>query len=513
MGFRLVELKLPTDYNEDMLVIKLKKIIKSNEFSYYIEHKSLDARKKQNIHWVVRVGVSGKEVKGARAVREEKLEIPYRLREKKIAVVGSGPAGFFAAYTLQLAGFEVVLIEQGSNVEKRADDILNFERNGELSSVNNYSFGEGGAGTFSDGKLTSRTKHISKEKKFIFESYIKAGGPEEIAYLSNPHLGSDNLKHIVKNLRDEFEEKGGKVLFETKLTGLKLKDGAVDIIETDKGEIKADYFVVAPGHSSYETYEMLIRNGVPFRSKSFAIGCRVEHPQELINIAQWDAASLPGLKAAEYKLTFKKDGFLPVYSFCMCPGGRVVPAAPLDGLNIVNGMSNYQRNSPWANSAIVAGINLNELLQKEVEPLEAIAWLKELEQKYFDFSKSYATPACNIGDFLNGEVSSEFEKSSYPFDLAAADFRQLLPEQISNALAAAMKFFANKIKGFEQGVMMGLESKTSSPVQVIREKSGRIETIENLYVSGEGSGYAGGIVSSAADGIRAAMDIINRNEA
>ena len=512
MGFKSIDLKLPTAYAEPELIGKLKKIIKSEDFSYFIEKKSLDARKKDNIHWKIRVGVYAKTVKGGKFEQEEKLQITNCKGDKKVVVTGSGPAGFFSAFILQQAGFQVTLIEQGKNVDERAEDIKRFEESGVLDNSSNYSFGEGGAGTFSDGKLTSRTKRISKEKKFIFESYIKAGAPEEIAYLSQPHLGSDNLKKIVRNLRHEFERLGGKILFKTKLEDLKLKDGTVKAAVTNKGEIAGDYFVIAPGHSSYDTYEMLIKNGIPFKSKSFAIGCRVEHPQKMINMAQWNQKSLPGVKAAEYKLTFKKEGFLPVYSFCMCPGGKVVPASPVQGLGVVNGMSNYKRNSDWANSAIVAGINLNELLEKEVEPLEAINWLRNLEEKYYNFSNSYKAPAVNIGDFIASKISSDFEKSSYPFDLVAADFRTLLPEKIAESIAEGMKFFCDKIKGFEKGTMIGLESKTSAPVQAIREKSGKVENFQNLYISGEGSGFAGGIISSAADGIRAAMDIISREQ-
>ncbi|MCP5104711.1 MAG: NAD(P)-binding protein, partial [bacterium] len=425
--------------------------------------------------------------------------------------VGSGPAGFFAAYTLLSAGFDVTLLEQGPDVDTRLRDITSFERTGELNERSNYSFGEGGAGTFSDGKLTSRTKTISKERAFIFDTYIKGGAPAEIAYLAHPHLGSDNLRKIAKNLRNDFMEKGGHFLSGTEVTDIDLKDGKMHALEASKGKMAADYFIFAVGHSSYETYRMLIRRGVPFRVKPFALGCRVEHAQELVNRAQWGQASLPGLKAAEYRLTYKGHEHLPVYSFCMCPGGRVVPAAAYKNTNIVNGMSNYRRSSPFANAAVVAGVHLNRLLNRELEALEALEWLQRLEEKFFDFSNSYAAPACKVADFLCGGVSGSITKSSYPFDLVPADFSGLLPAEIIVALREGMADFGRKLKGFEQGVMMGLESKTSSPVQVVRDKSGRCELVENLYISGEGSGYAGGIISSAADGIKAAMDIILKN--
>ncbi len=510
MGFKLVELKLPTDFSGDTLKKKIAKKLKIKEFSYTIEKQSLDARKKNDIHWNLRVGVTSPALRGTEPPPKEPFSIPYKKRDKKIVVVGSGPAGFFAAYTLLKAGFTVTLLEQGPEVETRLKDIAAFERTGELNEKSNYAFGEGGAGTFSDGKLTSRTKSISKERAFIFDTYIHGGAPGEIAYLAHPHLGSDNLKKIVKNLRKDFREKGGDFLFDTRVEDVDIKDGKIRAVETPKEKIDAHYVIFAPGHSSYETYAMLIRNGVPFRVKPFALGCRVEHSQELVNRAQWGRVCLPGLKAAEYRLTFQEKDRLPVYSFCMCPGGRVVPAAAYKNTNTVNGMSNYRRNSDFANAAVVAGVHLNRLLNKELGPMEALEWLRRLEKTFFDFSNSYAAPACGINDFLSGKVSGTLNRGSYPFELIPADFNGLLPGEIAGALKEGMRHFGRKLRGFEEGVMLGLESKTSSPVQAVRDRSGRSGVVENLYISGEGSGFAGGIVSSAADGIKAAMDIIGR---
>jgi uncharacterized FAD-dependent dehydrogenase len=508
MGFKLLDLEMPTDFTTEMLEKKIAKRLGIKEFSYTIEKQSLDARKKQNIHWQIRIGVTSLSLPGTTPPPAESLTIPFKKRTRKVVAVGSGPAGFFAAYTLLLAGFPVTLIEQGADVETRLKDISNFERTGNLNEKSNYAFGEGGAGAFSDGKLTSRTKTISMERSFIFDTYIQAGAPAEIAYLAHPHLGSDNLRKIVKHLRTDFREKGGNFLFDTKAEDITLKNDRISAVVTSSGSIDSDYVIFAPGHSSYETYRMLIRKGVPFRVKPFALGCRVEHSQELVNRAQWGQACLPGLKAAEYRLTYQEKNRLPVYSFCMCPGGKVVPAAAYKNTNIVNGMSNYRRNSPFANAAVVAGVHLNELLKRELDPLEALEWLQKLEEKFFSFSGSYAAPACNIHDFLSGKVSESFTKSSYPFGLHPADFNELLPPGIVSSLKAGMKDFGHKLRGFEEGVVLGLESKTSSPVQAIRDKAGRSETIENLYISGEGSGFAGGIVSSAADGIKAALDII-----
>lgn len=509
MGFKIFEIKLPAGFTPDELGRKIAKKLKSAEFSHTIEKQSLDARDKQNIHWLLRVGVSSPALPGP-PHREEKLfDIPYKKRNRKVVVVGSGPAGFFCAYTLVLAGFEVSLLEQGSPVGTRMKCVADFERSGNLDENDNYCFGEGGAGTFSDGKLTSRTKSIKAERRFIFQSYIEAGAPAEIAYLAHPHLGSDNLVKIVQNLRGTYLARGGRFLFNTRVRDIVLRNGTVTAVETDKGKLEADYVIFATGHSAYTTYRLLFKRGIPFRVKPFAVGCRVEHPQELINLSRWGQKNLPGVKAAEYRLTWKDDAHLSIYSFCMCPGGQVVPAAPYRGLNIVNGKSDYARNRLLANSGIVAAVDLNKILKKELEPLQALEWLEQLEKKFFDFSGSYAAPACRIGDFLAGKTASSLPAASYPFSLIPADFRELLPGEVVMSLQAGMNNFCKQLKGFEKGIMLGLESKTSSPIQAVRDRTGRSQAADNLYICGEGSGWAGGIVSSAADGIKAALAIIN----
>ncbi|MBF0204853.1 MAG: FAD-dependent monooxygenase [Desulfamplus sp.] len=597
-------MKLPTDYNDEQIKSAIKKElgIQSEEFLFQILHKSLDARKKNDIHWLIRVRIvsrvriasscikdvdavihkSHKELPNIQHAKkvidipsqkslldipsqkspldipshespldiqyhESLLDIPYCKRREKVLVVGSGPAGFFAAFVLQKAGFNTTLIERGSKVKKREASIKEFESTGKFNPLNNYAFGEGGAGTFSDGKLTSRSKHISKEKQFVLSSYVQAGAPEEILYMAHPHLGSDHLKQIVKKLREAFINIGGTILFETMLQDLKIKNRKVvgafvssssrDITEAQMAtnsvspessidEIEADEVVIAPGHSAYETYRMLISRGVQFKSKNFAIGCRVEHPQELINIAQWGQKFLPGVKAAEYRLTSKADGHLPVYTFCMCPGGVIVPSTAYETSNIVNGMSRYQRNGKFANAACVAGVNLGKLLSREVEATESLDWLESLEHRFYSYSSGYSAPFCSIQDFIDKKLRSRSYQScnsmesrisvesrnsvesSYALGLKSAHLWELLPVEISVALRHGLKDFSRKLKGFETGLIMGLESKTSSPVSVLREKNGLCIGFDNLYLVGEGSGHSGGIVSSASDGIRAAMSII-----
>lgn len=511
MGYREISLKLPTDYNEDEMRKGLGKELGIQEFSYQIKNKSLDARKKENIHWLVRVLVLSAEVTGDVLVQSPSLDIPYRKRRERAVVVGSGPAGFFSALVLQKAGILTTIIERGTDVHKRAEGIREFEKTGVFNPVSNYAFGEGGAGTFSDGKLTSRSKHISKERQFIVSSYIQAGAPEEIGYMAHPHLGSDNIRKIVRNLRDAFSDIGGSVLFETMLEDLKIKDGKVIEAITTSGGIEADYFIIAPGHSAYETYRMLISRGVQFRTKSFAIGSRVEHPQEIINKAQWGRERIAGVKAAEYRLTSPGDGNLPVYTFCMCPGGTVVPAAAYQDTNIVNGMSLYMRDGKFANSACVAGVHPDKLIGREATPEEALDWLGALEQSFYQYSDGFKTPFCSIQNFISRKEPTEIVESSYPMELKPAALWNLLPAEVSSSIREGLKDFSRKIKGFETGSIMGLESKTSSPIQVLREKGSRCTGFENLYLVGEGSGCAGGIISSGADGIKAAINIIENN--
>ena len=507
MGYRLISLKVQTDYSDDELRATIARELRIREFTYTIGSKSLDARKKSDIHWLLRVGISSPELKGGSEILSPEIEIPRKKRNKKVLIVGSGPAGFFAALFLQKAGFSTVVIEKGKEVDERAKAIDNFEKMGIFDPLANYAFGEGGAGTFSDGKLTSRSKHINAERNFILNSYISAGAPEEIAFLAHPHLGSDKLKVIVKNLRKDYLSLGGEIFFETNLTDLEVKSSKVIAAMTNKGKYEADYFILAPGHSAYETYRMLIKRGVSFRPKNFAIGSRVEHPQQIINLAQWGKDSLPGVKAAEYRLTANPVGELPVYTFCMCPGGVIVPASATANTNIVNGMSLYRRDLQFANAACVAAVNPFEIIGGTVDAGSVLDWVEALETKFYEYSGGYRAPFCSIQDFIKRRKPSSLPETSYQPGLKTAALWELLPERVSNSMRAGLLDFCRKIKGFEKGIVMGLESKTSAPIQVIRDENRNCLGFENLYISGEGSGLAGGIISSAADGVKTALSL------
>jgi uncharacterized FAD-dependent dehydrogenase len=509
MGYKEIDIKVPIHITDKELKQFIGRKAQVKIFTYQIIKKSLDARQKNNIFWLFRFGIVSDEIRSG-----EKPEIPalvaeFKKRAEHILVVGSGPAGIFSALYLSLCGFKVTIVERGSKVEIRKEAIDTFEKTEIFNASNNYAFGEGGAGTFSDGKLTSRTKGISLERNFIFNQFIESGAPVEIFYMTHPHLGSDNLYRITQNIRKKLESSGCTFLCDTLLTDLIISEDKVTSAITSKGSIEADYFIIATGHSAFETYRMLIKRGVPFHIKNFALGFRAEHYQEIINIAQWGVPNIRGVKAAEYRLTSQTSDNSGVYSFCMCPGGIVVPATAYSHTNVVNGMSNYQRNNKWANAAVVASVNLQKLLEHEVSALEALDWLEKIESLFYQFSGNYNAPACLISNFLSGKNSGQLPSSSYPFKLIETDFKDLLPPKIIKPLKEGLQDFCLKLKGYETGIILGLESKTSSPVQIDRDPDKMNSKYANLYIAGEGSGWAGGIISSASDGLKIARQISN----
>ncbi len=509
MGYKKIQVKLPTNFKDDHIKQIIKDRFALSDFTYVIEKKSLDARKKSHIHWQTNLVISSPALEGENYTLPPSLEIPYKKRNETVIVIGSGPAGFFSAHVLQKAGFDVSIVERGSDVAKRDKAIKDLEKNKNFSENNNYAFGEGGAGTFSDGKLTSRSKHISKERQFILQEYVKAGAPEEIMYMAHPHLGTDNLKRIVKNLRESFLANGGNILFDTHMSDIHIKNGHAQGIESSQGDISADHVLLAPGHSAYDTYRMLIKRGVSFHTKQFAIGHRIEHPRTLINRIQWGGhEELPGVKAAEYRLTTKTSSGLPVYTFCMCPGGQVVQSATFREKNIVNGMSYYQRNGQFSNAACVTGIHPDVLLGHSCTPNEILDWMDKLEEKFYHYSDDYSIPATKASDYIKKRKSRNNFNGSYALGLYSGALYNMIPKAVSTALTQGLKNFNGMMKGFDQGILMGLESKTSSPLQADRDKFGLCQGYDNLYIIGEASGYAGGIISSAADGIRCAMKII-----
>ena len=512
MGYTELSFRLPTDFQDSHLRTEISRKIKSDRFSFTILSKSLDARKKSSIKWLVRVGVSSPSIDGGKPPVAEKLSLPDKNygKEKRVTVIGCGPAGVFCGLVLQMSGFKTTIIEKGGNVAQRIPGINEFEKTGVLKKNGGYCFGEGGAGTFSDGKLTSRTKSITAERQFIFDEFIKAGAPEEIGYLKHPHLGSDNLKKIFPSVVNKFQKLGGEILFNTEVMDMKLKPGSVKVLTdgSHSGEFESEFLVAALGHSSYDLYRLLITKGINFVNKPFAIGFRVEHRRKDINLSQWNQPFLPGVKAAEYRLAAKLNNG-SAFTFCMCPGGKVVQASPQQGLSVVNGMSEYMRNGKFSNSAVVTGFNIEEITGP-VSVLKSLDFMENMERKFFDHTGSFNIPAIRIRDLVNGKTSANLPPSSYSFDLVSSDFRELFDSKILNRLVEGLKIFNRKLGNFSNGTAMGFESKTSSPIRALRNPDLSSPDHENVFIIGEGSGNAGGIISSAADGIKAAFSIAEK---
>jgi uncharacterized protein len=519
MAYRELDITVPLALGPEELERYLQRKSGRGPHCRVLLKKSLDARDKRSINWVYRLGLYD-QASQVPALPYEILQAVYRPRKRRIAVVGSGPAGIYAADFLLRSGFAVSLFERGSPVATRRAAIGALETGGALDPRNNYAFGEGGAGTFSDGKLSSRTKGISLRRNWLFQRMIDCGAPAEIRYLTHPHVGSDNLYTMTEVLRSQLLDLGLELHFDTTVEGLICSGSRVQGLSTTKGDFNCHGVIFACGHSAYDTIRMLIAQGLDFSPKNFAIGFRAEHRQSLINLAQWGQESLPGVKAAEYRLT-ANVGDRGVYSFCMCPGGRVVPAAAWSDCNIVNGMSDYQRGGAYANAAVVAACHPQEFLGSGATALATLEWLEALERRWFDAAgASYAAPACTIADFIAGQLGRGLGQtsrafsgmSSYPLGLIDADLGALLPAPLAQALAEGLGIFARKLQGYEQGILLGLESKTSAAVQVDRHPTGLHSHFENLYLVGEGSGWSGGIVSSAADGLRVAEFLAKQSD-
>ncbi len=507
MGYSEYDLRMAAGESEEALRPAIAKKTGLREFSFTILNKSLDARRKYRIEWQYRVGVTSSALPKGEAPKAAGLGHQAVGRGRKVVVVGSGPAGTFAAAYLARSGFKVTILERGSPVDRRKAAIESFEAGGDFSGTDNYAYGEGGAGTFSDGKLSSRSKGIGPERDYIFSDFMAAGAPAEIAYMTHPHLGSDNLLGMTRRMRGSLSALGVDFRFDTAATDLATRGERALSVATADGAVEADWFVFACGHSAYETYRMLMGRGLPFKAKNFAIGFRAEHEQRVINQAQWGMDAIPGVKAAEYRLSAQASDGRGVYSFCMCPGGVVVPAAAYQGTSLVNGKSDYARAGRYANAAVVAELSLGSFLSREVGAAEALDWLEALERGYFAFSGSWRAPAMSVRDFLAGKAGGSLPASSFPLGLVAADLGELLPAGLAGPLREGLKAFCGKLQGYENGLILGLESKTSAPIQAIRHPELLCSRWENLYVAGEGSGWSGGIVSSAADGLKVAQAI------
>ena len=514
---RVKDIKIPYEEGTRSIkkhLVQLLKIKEEDIIRYEIKNESLDARHKPKLVYVYTVDVevtNEKEIlkrsKGASVLLAPKEEYVFSVEGKKTltyrpVIVGMGPAGLFCAYLLSKYGYNPLVIERGKKVEERLIDVTNFWNNGTLNTESNVQFGEGGAGTFSDGKLLSRIKDSHFRRNLIFDTFIKYGADAKIAYQNKPHIGTDKLCEIVKGIREEIIKNGGEIRYNTCLTDIKVIDGKIKEIEVNHNEwIATDILVLALGHSARDTIKMLY-NYLHMEAKPFAMGVRIEHPQALINKNQYGIDN-PSLPPASYKLTYKASNNRGVYSFCMCPGGYVINASSEDECLAINGMSYSKRDALNANSALVVTINPEDFDNKV---LGGINLQRELEHKAYLLGNG-KIPVQLYEDYVKGNLSKAFGevkplfKGAYQF----ANLNELLPNYMNDALKEAIAYFDHQIKGYARSdaILAGIESRTSSPVRILRDGEG-LSNIKGIYPCGEGAGYAGGITSASVDGVKVA---------
>lgn len=576
-----LEKRISNDQLRDVLIKHAAKILhvdKSQIKDIEIIRRSIDARKKPEIFdiYLVDVAVKGadetkvvskcknkdvslkekddydfdKQVLGILNRKDERREIvsSFSNKEKacdnafnddRIVIIGAGPAGLFCGYMLALKGLKPLIIERGADVDKRTEAVEHFWKTGELNTSTNVQFGEGGAGTFSDGKLNTMVKDKDGRGREALKIFVKHGAQEEILYDAKPHIGTDVLRNVVKNIREDIKKLGGEVLFETKVTDIIIDDcGKIKglIAETDKAgvlekkEIQCSRVVLAIGHSARDTFYMLKDRKVSMEKKPFAVGFRVEHPQSIINKSQYGIEDPKTLPPAPYKLTTTTDNGRGVYSFCMCPGGYVVNASSEEGRLAVNGMSYSKRNGTNANSAIIVTVDPKDFGGDDI--LSGVEFQRRLEEKAYEIGQG-KIPVEYYGDFKgafndisnlvrNSGKSSESEhiedkESSWKIDpcmrgdYTFANVHEILPDELNNCFIQGMEKFGKIIKGYnsDNTLVSGVESRTSSPVRITRDENCQSVNIKGLYPCGEGAGYAGGIISAAMDGMKVAEYVVS----
>ncbi len=475
-----------------------------------VRRRSIDARQRN-----VKINLSLRIFVGEEAIIEHTTyEYPNVSSAPEVIVVGSGPAGLFAALRLIERGLKPIVIERGKDVRERKKDVANIYKQHLVNPDSNYGFGEGGAGTYSDGKLFTRSKKRGNARK-ILEVLAQFGANEDILIDAHPHVGTDKLPRVIENIRKQIIDSGGNVLFNSRVVDLIIKDNKCKGVILKGGQkLEANSVILATGHSARDIYEMFRKKQIKLEAKPFAMGVRIEHPQALIDTIQYKSEQRgPYLPAASYSFAEQVDG-RGVYSFCMCPGGFIVPASTTPGEMLVNGMSPSSRNSPYANSGLVVEVLPEDLLKyKQHGDFAGLEYQKELEQLCFRLNQqSQNAPAQRISDFVSAQKSTDFPATSYRPGLASSSLHEELPENISKRLQKAIIQIDKKAKGFNtsEGIIAAVESRTSSPLRIPRNAE-TLEHIEvsGLYPCGEGAGYAGGIVSSAVDGERCADAIAN----
>lgn len=528
MSLRINNISLQLEEDISLLSKKVAKKLKINEShikNIKIIKESLDARKKNQIKFNYALDV---EVENEKSIikkikdNDVKLnedeytqEIPFGTEKlsTRPVVVGLGPAGLFAALTLAEKGYKPLVIERGEDVDARSKSVDLFWQKGILNVESNVQFGEGGAGSFSDGKLTTRIK--DKRCDYVLRELVNGGAPEEITYVGKPHIGTDLLKDVVKNIREKIKSLGGEVRFSSKLEYIKSKDNKVKAIVVNGEEIPCEAIVLALGHSARDTYEMLYDIGVFMEPKAFAIGVRIEHPQGIINESQYGChANHPRLKAAEYRLTHQsQESGRAVYSFCMCPGGVVVAASSEENRLVSNGMSYHARDKENANSALVVTVGPDDF--EGSSPLRAMEFQRHYEGLAYKLGGgNHVAPIQLLGDFMNDKVSTKLGKvnPSFTRGYEFKDLKECLPSYVSTTLKEGILAFDKKIKGYgdNDAILTGIETRTSAPVRISRNENLESISLSGLYPAGEGAGFAGGIISAAVDGIKVAERIISK---
>ena len=515
---RIRQIKINLDSKQD-LKSKVSKLLHINENeikNLKINKKSLDARKKDNLFYVYEVDIEVENEKKLlrkykstdifETPNEEYLFPPKKEIDQPI-IIGCGPAGLFCAYILSEQGYNPIIYERGEKVEDRVKTIEEFWDTNKLNVNSNIQFGEGGAGTFSDGKLNTLTKDKFNRQKKVFEIFIENGAPEEIMYINNPHIGTDILRTVIINMRNKIISNGGKINYNSKLEDIIIENNEVQSIIVNGETIPCKNLILAIGHSARDTFEMLSTKDLDMSAKPFAVGVRIEHPQKLIDIHQYGEKYYKQLPPASYKLTYQTKQNRGVYSFCMCPGGYVVNASSEEGLLAVNGMSNHARDTENANSALVVTISPEDFGNN---PLDGIKFQRELERKaYIEGNK--LIPVQLYKDYKSNEKSTSINsinvitKGSY----SLGNLNNIFPEFINESLKEAIEYFNTKIEGYSNpdAILLGVESRTSSPVRIPRDENG-LSKIKGLYPCGEGCGYAGGITTAAIDGLKTAENLI-----